>query len=53
MTVPSIGPADYTKGPRTRLNGAQTLQTGRDVIPADRSLVERGLDVRMDLEHDR
>ena len=36
-----------------RLNGAKSLETGRDVVPAQRSLVERCLHVGMYLEHDR
>jgi len=36
-----------------RLNGAQALETGWDVVPTQRSLVERRLDVGMDLEYDR
>lgn len=45
--------ADYTKGFGSRLNGAETLEAGRDVFPAQRSLVERCLDIGMDLEDDR
>src|ERR1700682_3020430 len=45
--------ADYTKGPGARLNGAESLEAGRDIVPAQRSLVERCLHVGMHLEHDR
>jgi len=45
--------ADYTKGVAVRLNGAESLETGRDIVPAHRSLVERRLHVRMHLENDR
>src|SRR5256886_15448834 len=53
MTMPSVGRADYTNGLGTRLDGAQTLKAGRDVVPAQSLLVERRLDIRMDLEDDR
>src|SRR6202171_4521914 len=53
MAVRAKWSADYTKGLGARLNGAESLETGRDVVPAQRSLVERRLDVRMDLEDDR
>src|ERR1700704_275280 len=35
-----------------RLNGAQPLKTGRDIFPAEGSVVERGLDVSMNLKHE-
>jgi hypothetical protein len=53
MAVRAKWSADYTKGLGARLNGAQSLETGRDIVPAQRSLVERRLHVGMDLEHDR
>ena len=53
MAVRAKWSADYTKGPGARLNGAESLETGRDIVPAQRSLVERRLHIRMDLEHDR
>ena len=45
--------ADYTKGLVGRLDRAESLKTSRDIVPAQRSLVERCLDVRMDLKDDR
>src|SRR5438270_9451129 len=45
--------ADHTKAVGVRLNGAQALQTRRDVLPSETSVVERGLDIPMDLENDR
>jgi hypothetical protein len=53
MAVRAKWSADYTKGPEGRLNGAESLETGRDIVPAQRSLVERRFHVRVDLEHDR
>ena len=53
MSMPSVGRADYTNGLGTRLDGAQTLKAGRDVVPAQSLLVERRLDVPMDLKHER
>jgi len=53
MAVRAKRSADYTEGLGGRLNGAESLETGRDVFPAKRSVVERGLDVPMDLEHQR
>src|SRR2546425_7007918 len=53
MAAPKKGSADYTEGIGERLNGAKTLEPGRDVLPAERSVVERRLDVGMDLEDDR
>jgi hypothetical protein len=53
MAVRAKWSADYTKGLGVRLNGAKSLETGRDVVPAQRSLVERRLHVGMHLEHDR
>jgi hypothetical protein len=53
MAVPEKESADYTERLAARLNGAKTLKTGGDVLPAKRSIVERGLDIRMDLEDDR
>jgi hypothetical protein len=53
MAVPEKESADYTERLEARLNSAKTLKTGRDVLPAKRSIVERGLDIRMDLEDDR
>ncbi len=38
---------------RAGLNRPESLETGRDVFPAERSVVERRLDVPMDLEHER
>ena len=52
MAVRAKWSADYTKGLGARLNGAKSLETGRDIVPAQRSLVERGLDVGMNLKHD-
>src|SRR2546427_3303882 len=37
----------------TGLDRPQPLQTGRDVLPAEGSVVERGLDVPVDLKHER
>ena len=53
---PLKGGADYTervgtKG--TRLDRPQPLQTGRDVFPAEDSVVERRLHVPVDLKHER
>jgi len=53
MAVPEKESADYTEGLGLRLNGAQTLETGRDVLPAKGSIVQGRLDVRVDLEDDR
>src|SRR5438270_12200541 len=53
MAAPQKGSADYTEGLGERLDGAKTLETGRDIIPAEGSVVERRLDVGMDLEDDR
>src|SRR6267143_331072 len=53
MAVRAKWSADYTKGLGVRLNGAKSLETGRDIVPAQRSLVERRLHVGMHLEHDR
>jgi hypothetical protein len=53
MAVPEKESADYTKRPEVRLYGAKALKAGRDVFPAKRSIVERCLDVRVDLEDDR
>src|SRR3982074_3303847 len=53
MAVRAKWSADYTNGLGARLNGAQSLEAGRDIVPAQRALVERGLHVRVHLEHDR
>ena len=53
MAVRAKWSADYTKGLGVRLNGAKSLKAGRDVVPAQRSLVERCLHVGMDREHHR
>src|SRR4030088_811194 len=53
MAVRAKWSADYTKGLDARLNGAESLEAGRDIVPAQRALVERRLHVRMHLEHDR
>jgi len=53
MAVRAKWSADYTKGLGARLNSAESLETGRDIVPAQRSLVERRLHVGVDLEHDR
>jgi hypothetical protein len=53
MAVRAKWSADYTKGLVGRLDSAESLETGRDIVPTQRSLVERCLNVRMDLEHDR
>jgi hypothetical protein len=53
MAVRAKWSADYTKGLGGRLNSAESLETGRDIVPAQRSLVERCLDVGMHLEDDR
>src|SRR6266576_780577 len=53
---PLRGGADYTERvgrERSGLNGSQALQTRRDVLPAEGSVVERCLDIPMDLEHER
>jgi hypothetical protein len=47
------GAADYTervRRERAGLNCPESLEAGRDVLPAEGSVVERGLDVTMDLE---
>lgn len=38
---------------RADLNRAESLESGRNILPAERSVVERRLDVPMDLEHER
>src|SRR5437763_13488580 len=53
MAVRAKWSADYTKGLGPRLNGAQSQEAGRNIVPAQRSLVERRLHVGMHLEHDR
>src|SRR5438128_11782366 len=53
MAVRAKWSADYTKGLGARLNSAESLETGRDIVPAQRSLVERRLHVGVDREHDR
>jgi hypothetical protein len=53
MAVRAKWSADYTKGLGGRLNGAKSLEAGRDIVPAQRSLVERCLHVGMYLEHYR
>src|SRR2546428_10309103 len=53
MPCPSRGAADYTErvgGEPAGLNGSEALETGRDVFPAEGSVVERGLAVPGDLE---
>ncbi len=52
---PLKGAADYTERvgrDRARLNGPESLKTGRDVFSAEGPVVERRLDVPMDLEHE-
>src|SRR2546425_1904774 len=56
MLHPSRGGADYTERVRTErtwLDGSESLQTGRDVFPAEGSVIERRLDVPVDLKHER
>src|SRR2546421_5941094 len=56
MADPSQGAAHYTERVGTEpagLDSAESLQTGGDVLPAEGSVVERGLDVPVDLEHER
>ena len=56
MADPLQGAAHYTERvgtERAGLDGAEPLQTGRDVFPAERAVVERRLDVPVDLEHQR
>jgi len=51
-----MGGADYTERvgtERAGLNGSESLKTGRDVFSAEGPVVERRLDVPMDLEHER
>src|SRR2546425_6577097 len=56
MPCPSRGAADYTErvgGEPAGLNRSESLETGRDVFPAEGSVVERGLDVPVDLKDER
>src|SRR3989442_10013813 len=56
MPCPSRGSADYTGrvgGEPAGLNRSESLETGRDVFPAEGSVVERGLDVPVDLKDER
>jgi len=53
MAVRAKWSADYTKGLGVGLNGAKSLEAGRDIVPAQRSLVERRLHIGMYLEHHR
>src|SRR5437879_10473328 len=53
---PLMGGADYTERVGTEgtgLDRPQPLQTGRDVLPAEGAVVERRLDVPVDLKHER
>src|SRR3989442_11117855 len=52
MADPEKGSADYTKGARMRLTGAQSLETDRNVLPPEAPVIERRLDVPMDLKND-
>jgi hypothetical protein len=47
------GSADYTKGIEGTLDGAQSLETRWGILPPQGALVERALDVSMNLEDDR
>jgi hypothetical protein len=52
---PLTGAADYTERvgtERAGLNGSEALKTRWDVFPPEGSVVERRLDVPMDLEHE-
>src|SRR3989454_7454875 len=56
MPCPSRGAADYTErvgGEPAGLNRSESLETGRDVFPAEGPVVERGLDVPVDLKDER
>jgi hypothetical protein len=53
MAVRAKWSADYTKGVGVPLDGAESLEAGRDIVPAQRSLVERRLHIGMYLEHHR
>src|SRR2546427_12818503 len=56
MPCPSRGAADYTEragGEPAGLNRSESLETGRDVFPAERLVVERGPDVPVGLEDER
>src|SRR3989442_7134397 len=56
MPCRSRGAADYTErvgGEPAGLNRSESLETGRDVFPAEGSVVERGLDVPVDLKDER
>jgi hypothetical protein len=53
---PLTGAADYTERvgtERAGLDRAESLKTGRDVFPAEASVIERRLDIPMDLENQR
>src|SRR2546428_9418699 len=56
MPCPSRGAADYTErvgGEPAGLNRSESLETGRGVFPAERSVGQRGLEVPVDFKGGR